>query len=213
RPIKKHQWARRSCMAESKTNRSESSREPGQAVSRREHEQGSMQRRPGSVWLSNPFEVMDRMTEEMDRVFDRVFGDYGAPRRSWLTRRPFHRLEGEGQWAPRLEAFQQGDRFIVRADLPGLKKDDVRVELTENAITIQGDRREEHQEEREGYYHTEREYGQFYRTVPLPEGVIPETAQASFKNGVLEITMQAPPAEATRGRRLEIKDAPEGDKK
>jgi HSP20 family protein len=198
-------------MAESKPNRGESSRETGQAVARRDQESAAMQRRPAGGWPGNPFEMMDRMTEEMDRLFDRVFGDFGTPRR-WLTRRPFRSLEREGQWQPRLEAFQQGDRFIVRADLPGLKKDDVKVELGENAITIQGERREEHQEEREGYYHTEREYGQFYRTVPLPEGVITESAQASFKNGVLEITMQAPPAEATRGRRLEIKDASE-DKK
>jgi HSP20 family protein len=201
-------------MAESKTNRSESSREPAQAVARQEHEAGSMQRRPAGLgWPGNPFEMMNRMTEEMDRVFDRVFGDFGAPRRSWLTRRPFGSLEREGHWTPHLEAFQQGDRFIVRADLPGLQKDDVKVELNENAITIHGERREEHQEEREGYFHTEREYGQFYRTVPLPEGVIGESAQASFKNGVLEITMQAPPAEATRGRRLEIRDASEGEKK
>jgi HSP20 family protein len=173
-----------------------------------------MQRRPStSGWPGNPFEMMERMTEEMDRVFDRVFGDFRAPHRSWLTRRPFRSLEREGQWLPRLEAFQQGDRFIVRAELPGLKKDDVKVELTENAITIQGERRDEHQEEREGYYHTEREYGQFHRSVPLPEGVITESAQASFKNGVLEVTMQAPPAEANRGRRLEIKDASEGGQK
>jgi HSP20 family protein len=95
----------------------------------------------------------------------------------------------------------------VRAELPGLKKDDIQVELKEDVITIQGSRKEEHEEEREGYYHSEREYGQFYRTIPLPEGVISESAQASFKDGVLEITMQAPPAEATRGRRVEIKDA------
>jgi HSP20 family protein len=211
--IKKQSIATEVFMAESKTSRSESSRESGQAVARHEHEQGSMRRRPaGSAWLSSPFEMMDRMSEEMDRVLDHVFGDFRSPRRAWLTRRPFRSLEREGQWTPRLEAFQQGDRFIVRADLPGLKKDDVRVELTENAIAIQGERREEHREEREGYYHTEREYGQFYRTVPLPEGVIPESAQASFSDGVLEITMQAPPAEASRGRRLEIKDAREGAK-
>ena len=102
----------------------------------------------------------------------------------------------------------------MRADLPGLKKEDVQVDVTENAITIHGERREEHQDEREGYFHSEREYGQFYRTIPLPEGVITDSAQASFKNGVLEISMQAPPAEATRGRRIEIKDAGEsGGKK
>ena len=121
---------------------------------------------------------------------------------------------GEQVWAPRIEALQNGDRFIVRAELPGLKKDDVQVELGENALTIHGQREEQREDQREGYYHSERQYGQFYRTIPLPEGVIAESAQAQFRDGVLEVTMQAPPAEATRGRRLEIKDgAQSGDKK
>jgi HSP20 family protein len=202
-------------MAETRTNRSETSPQSGQTLARSEREQGSVERRgPSAGRFSTPFEFMNRMSEEMDRSFDRLFRDFGMPRRSWLTRSPFRSAASEELWAPRVEAFQKGDRFIVRADLPGLKKDDVQVDVTENAITIHGERREERQEEREGYFHSEREYGQFYRTIPLPEGVITDSAQASFKNGVLEISMQAPPAEATRGRRLEIKDAGEsGEKK
>ena len=75
------------------------------------------------------------------------------------------------------------------------------------------ERREEHEEEREGYYHSEREYGQFHRTIPLPEGVISESAKASFRNGVLEITIQAAPAETRGARTVEIQDASEGDQK
>jgi HSP20 family protein len=137
------------------------------------------------------------------------------PRQAWFSRNPFRSIEREGGlWAPRVEVFQKGDRFIVRADLPGLKKDDVQVDLNDDTITIHGERRAEHEEQREGYYHSEREYGQFHRTVPLPGGVIADSAEASFRNGVLEISMQAPPAEATRGRRLEIKDTSQaGEKK
>jgi len=87
-----------------------------------------------------------------------------------------------------------------------LKKDDIDVELTDDALTIRGERHDEHQEEREGYYHSEREYGQFHRTIQLPEGVIGESANASFRDGVLEVTMQAAPSEANRGRKLEIKE-------
>ena len=194
-------------MAESKTNRPETSRETSQELSRRDRDRGTIQRRETGPWFGSPFEFFDRMAEEMDRTFDRMFRDFGMPRQSWLTRRPTRSFEREGLWSPRVEAFQKSDKFIVRAELPGLKKDDIQVELKEDVITIQGSRKEEHEEEREGYYHSEREYGQFYRTIPLPEGVISESAQASFKDGVLEITMQAPPAEATRGRRVEIKDA------
>jgi HSP20 family protein len=200
-------------MAESKTSRSDTTQQSGQAVARRERDQGSLQRRQQG-WPSNPFEFMDRMTEEMDRVFDRMFPGFGLTRRSSFGRTPSRFFEQEGLWSPRVEAFQKGDRFIVRADLPGLKKDDVQVELADDVLTIRGERRAEHEEEREGYYHSEREYGHFERSVPLPEGVITESAQASFKSGVLEISMQAPPAEANRGRRLEIQDASEsGEKK
>ncbi len=199
-------------MAEIKNERSET-KQGNEALARRERDKGALQRREGS-WLSTPVDFIDRVAEEIDRTFDRMFRDFGVPRRSWLSRSSFRALEREGAWAPRIEAFQKGDRYIVRAELPGLKKDDVQVELTDDAITIQGERREEREEEREGYYHTEREYGQFYRSIPLPEGVISESAQATFKNGVLEVSMQAPPAEASRGRRLEIKEASEsGEKK
>jgi HSP20 family protein len=88
-----------------------------------------------------------------------------------------------------------------------LKKEDVHVEVTDDAVTLEGERRSEQTEEREGYHHSEVSYGQFYRTIPLPQGTIAETAKATFKDGVLEITMQAAPAVANRGRRIEITDA------
>jgi HSP20 family molecular chaperone IbpA len=112
-------------------------------------------------------------------------------------------------WAPQLETFQRGDQFVVRADLPGLKKEDVNIEVTDDVLTIQGERRDEREEDREGYYRSERSYGSFYRVVPLPEGAISESAKAAFKDGVLEITVQAPPHEVSRRRRLEIGDSTE----
>jgi HSP20 family protein len=92
----------------------------------------------------------------------------------------------------------------VRADLPGLKKEDVNIELTDDSLAIEGERREEREEDREGYYRSERTYGSFHRVVPLPEGAIPETAKATFNNGVLEVVLQAPPREVSRKRRVEI---------
>jgi len=191
-------------MAETKSNRAEQSQGGGPTLARRDREAGTLQRRESGVF-GGPFEFMDRMAEE----FDRIFQDFGLPRRSLLARGPSRTFEQSGLWAPRIEAFQKGDRFIVRAELPGLKKDEVQVELKDDAIVIQGERREEHEEEAEGRYHSERQYGRFYRSIPLPDGVIAESAQATFKDGVLEVSMQAPPAEATRGRRLEIKEGSE----
>jgi HSP20 family protein len=112
-------------------------------------------------------------------------------------------------WSPQLETFQRGDEFVIRADLPGLSKDDVKVDLTEESVTLEGERREEHVEDREGYYRSERSYGSFRRTIPLPEGAITDTAKAQFNNGVLEIVVQAPPREVSRGRRLEIAESGE----
>jgi HSP20 family protein len=201
-------------MAETKNTQPENTKQGGQALSRNDREQGTFQRRNNMSGgsLSDPFAFVDRMAEQMDRTFDQMFRDFGMPRRSWLGRPSFGSGEREGLWSPRVEAFQKGDRFIVRAELPGLKKDDVQVDLNDNALTIHGERREEHEDQREGYYRSERQYGQFSRTIPLPEGVIPESAEASFRDGVLEISMQAPPAEATR-RRVEIKEASEGGPK
>jgi HSP20 family protein len=115
--------------------------------------------------------------------------------------------EGAGSlWSPQIETFQRGNEFVVRTDLPGLKKDDVKIDITDDSITIEGERRDEREEDREGYYRSERSYGSFYRVVPLPEGSITDTAKAQFNNGVLEVVVQAPPREVSRGRRLEIAD-------
>lgn len=158
--------------------------------------------------IRSPFEMLDRFADEMDRVFD----DFGfgrgwmSPRRGrgWL-RFPWRADVGEWEaWTPEIEVFHRHNELVIRADLPGLSKEDVKVDVTEDGITIQGERKREHEEEREGVYRSERSYGSFSRTIPVPEGTITDQAKASFKNGVLEITMPAPPEHVRRGRRLEI---------
>ncbi|MGE3513384.1 MAG: Hsp20/alpha crystallin family protein, partial [Vicinamibacterales bacterium] len=167
--------------------------------------QGELQRYMAPEFFSgNPFEIMQRMSDEMDRLFEDLgFG------RSRLLRSAYGGASPAATWSPRIEAFQDGDRFIVRADLPGVKKDDLDVNLTDDAITIQGQRQQEQRDERQGYYRSERSYGSFYRAIPLPEGVIADSCQANFKDGVLEITMQAPPHEVSRGRRIDIGESSE----
>jgi HSP20 family protein len=105
--------------------------------------------------------------------------------------------------------FQRNNELIIKADLPGLTKDDVKVEVTEDSVTLQGERRTEREEERQGVYRSERTYGNFHRVIPLPEGAITEQAKAIFRDGVLEISMPAPPEQVNRGRRLEITEAGE----
>ncbi len=145
---------------------------------------------------SNPFQAMQRLADEVDRMFD----GFGLGRRWSSGRREF----GAESWAPDVEVFQKNNELVIKADLPGLKRDEVSVEVTDEAITIHGERKREHEEEREGLYRSERSYGTFWRVIPLPEGAISEQAKANFRDGVLEITMPVPPASTSRGRRLEI---------
>jgi HSP20 family protein len=202
-------------MAETRTDttRAREQKEGQQGLARQQEGRSVRRWDPEYGGGGSPFELMDRMSEEMDRWLDRVTGQFGFPR-SFTSGRPRLGLQRQrGAWLPRIESGLKGDTFVVRADLPGLKKEDVDVEMTDDAITIRGERREEQQEEHEGYWRSEREYGQFQRTIPLPDGVIAESAKATFRDGVLEISMNAAPSEANRGRRLEIRDSAESAQK
>jgi HSP20 family protein len=157
-------------------------------------------RRPFDLRGESPFAAFQRLSDEMDRMFE----EFGFGRGWGGQRSPLSREGTTGVWAPQVEVFQRNNELTIRADLPGLKKDEVSVEVTDDAVTIQGERKKEHEEEREGFYRSERSYGSFYRVIPLPEGAITEQAKATFKDGVLEITLPAPPESASKGRRLEI---------
>ena len=159
-----------------------------------------------SPWMGEPFEIMNRMAEEMDRIFEDFGMGRGLLTPGWRTMAPrSQRGFGQGLWSPQIEVFERQGQLCVRADLPGLKKEDVNVQITDDALTIQGERRQEQEEDREGFYRSERSYGSFFRSIPLPEGINPDDAQATFKDGVLEITMPMPPQVQQRGRQLEIK--------
>jgi len=164
-----------------------------------------------SLLSGSPFSFMRRFGEEMDRLFD----DFGFGR-GWLAPsfgRDFFPAGfgdfGRTGWSPQVEVFEREGQFVVRADLPGLTKDDVKVEVADGALTISGERKSEHDEKGEGFYRSERSYGSFYRQIPLPEGVNADEAQATFNSGVLEISMQAPQRQS-RSRRLEITEGSSG---
>jgi HSP20 family protein len=152
-------------------------------------------------WGASPFSAFQRLADEMDRMFE----DLGFGQR---VGRPSWRESGLQAWTPQVEVSQRNNELTIKADLPGLKRDEVSVDITDDEVTIQGERKREHEEEHEGVYRSERSYGSFYRSIPLPEGAITEQAKATFRDGVLEIIMPCPPA--SKGRRLEIA---EGSKK
>ena len=178
----------------------------------REEEQGRerpmMQRQDtGSLArqaLASPFSFMRRFSEEMDRLFeDFGFGrGWMSPSMGGMSPSGFREL-GRAAWSPQVEVFRRGDELVVRADLPGMRKEDVRVDIAQDHLVLQGERSWQNEEDREGVMRSERHYGSFYRTIPLPEGVRAEDARASYKDGVLEISMPAP-EERQRGHRVKI---------
>jgi HSP20 family protein len=148
---------------------------------------------------TSPFELMRRLTQEMDRVF----GDFGLQ-----TRWPFASI-GEREpalWTPDLEVTQEKGKLQVRLDLPGLRKEDVTIEITDQALTVEGERRQEEEKKEKGYYRTERSYGRFFRSIPLPEGARGDSTKATFVDGVLEIVMDVDTPQPAAARRVEIGD-------
>lgn len=178
------------------------------ATANREYDTRIERREPISptTLTVSPFSLMRRFSEEMDRLF----GEFGSGRGFAPGFRELGRLADlEGPiWSPQVEVYERGGKLVVHADLPGLTKDDIDVDITDDGIRIRGERRQEQEESKEGYYRSERSYGSFYREIPLPSGVKAEEANATFRNGVLEITLPAPERQP-RSRRIEIGEGSE----
>lgn len=161
----------------------------------------------GSFAMNSPFSLMRRMMEDLDRMFE----EFGSPRPAGgraMTQGTRDDLSRGGlagiDWVPAIEAVERDGQLVVRADLPGLTKDDVRIQVTDEGLLIEGERRQQMEAEEEGgVYRSERVYGRFSRFLNLPDRVDPDKAQARFDNGVLEITIPMTD-QGARGRRIEI---------
>jgi HSP20 family protein len=202
-------------MATEARNKAAQQRTGDVPIDRAPEEQGDAKRHewPHQRSSYSPFAVMRQGIDEMDRWWSRVSGSGGWLSQS-LTRGGFSQIAQQiGDWSPAVEAFQRGNEFVIRAEVPGMNRQDLTVEAGDDALTIRGERRQERNEDREGVYWTERSYGSFSRTIPLPPGAITDSAKATFNNGVLEIVMEAPSAETRRGRRIDIAGHPADTKK
>jgi HSP20 family protein len=154
---------------------------------------------PSGLFAASPFALMRRFAENMEQAFGGQW-DSGFGR------------EQSGMWSPAIDVSERGDQLVVRADLPGLAREDVKVETMDNHLVIQGERRQEHEEQEGGYRRSERRYGSFYRSIPLPEGAQTEQARAEFKDGVLEISVPVP-ASQQRGRTIPIEAGTASERK
>lgn len=139
-----------------------------------------------------PLREFSTLQNEMNRLFNTVF-DAPSPGNGGNTMR---------RWMPAMDLVESGDHFVLRADLPGLSEEDVKIELEDTTLTISGERAAEHESKDEGYYRLERAFGAFSRTLQLPKGIDPESVSAAFDRGVLEVRIPKP--EERKPRRIEI---------
>jgi HSP20 family protein len=139
-----------------------------------------------------PLREFGTLQNEMNRLFNAVFDAPATGGNGGTLRR----------WMPAMDLVESGDHFVLRADLPGMSEDDVKIELEDGTLTVSGERKAEHEEKEEGYYRVERAFGSFSRSLTLPKGVNPDEVTASFDRGVLEVRIPKP--EERKPRRISI---------
>lgn len=130
---------------------------------------------------ADPLGMLRQMTKDFDRMFEE-----GA------VRLPFFGRLAKTEWTPGIDVFEKDHALVTKIDLPGMKKQDIKVEIAAGYLTISGERKTEAEEKKDDYYRCERGYGSFYRSVPLPEGANADEVKATFADGVLEVSVPLP---------------------
>ncbi|ASJ09653.1 heat-shock protein [Thermococcus siculi] len=152
----------------------------------------------------DPFDLMREIQEEIDAIFRDVMR---GPR-LWSTREPGEGYEfsvAETWREPFVDIFDRGDRFVITAELPGVRKEDIKLRVTEDTVYLEAQVRREKELEQEGAIRIERYYSGYRRVIRLPEEVIPEKAKARYNNGVLEIEIPKKKPTKTEKEGFEVK--------
>jgi HSP20 family protein len=144
---------------------------------------------PFEMLRMTPFSLFRRMTDEFDRALQPFLSEDEA--------------SASIAWTPTVEISERDGKYRILAELPGLSPNDVRVEVEDDALVLQGERQVERDATEGGIRRSERQFGFFYRRIPLPEGADSEQAKAKFHDGILEITIPAPDRQAKR-RQIQI---------
>jgi len=131
------------------------------------------------------------LTTPNSKFFDGFFDEFALPE-----------MADEKQWLPTVDISETDDQVIIRAEVPGLDKKDISITLSEGLLTIQGEKKQEKEEEKENYRFVERRYGSFSRSLRVPEGVDADKIEASYKDGVLKVAI--PKSESEKSRKIEI---------
>lgn len=132
---------------------------------------------------------MSTMREDMDRLFDSMLGRYPREREQPV-------------WAPAIDVEETNEAMVVRAELPGMKREDIKVKVAEDTVTISGERKYETEKKDRTFHRIERAYGSFQRTIVLPVSVQGDKAAAGYKSGVLELIL--PKAERVKAREITV---------
>jgi HSP20 family protein len=141
----------------------------------------------------DPWTTLPTLQDRINRIFEEAF-----PRSS--------AKEGEfalADWRPAVDTFEENNNIVIKAELPGVKKENVTIDIKDNMLTLKGERSEETEVKEENYYRKERSYGKFHRAFTLPDAVDANKIEASFKDGVLKISI--PKAEEAKTKKIEIK--------
>jgi HSP20 family protein len=155
---------------------------------------------PKSLALRRPSDVVLRLEQDTEQMFQEFF------------RHPFFRFWGPERWwpgrslspqIPAVDVYEEKDDLIVKAEVPGLTKEDLEVSLSESVLTIKGERKKEEEVQRDSYYQNELSYGSFVRTVELPVEVKTDQVKAFFKDGILEIRL--PKTEDAKSKTIKLK--------
>lgn len=159
---------------------------------------------PGfSRGIEGPFTMMRQFVDEVDRAFSSMLGG----RLPIQTPSPIE-LVALGGWVPAIETFEKDGKLVFRADLPGMRAEDVKVEVIGDDLVISGERAHEEEATMGASYYSERQYGCFERHIQLPDDCDGEDVEASFEDGVLTVSVAAPERKKRRGRAVEVKSKP-----
>jgi HSP20 family protein len=157
-------------------------------------------RRPSNGVLRrlDPFDVLNALRDEMDRLWRDPFriGPLALPFGAVTT--------SATDITPRVDVYEQDNTIVVTAELPGLKKDDVQVELDDDGLVIRGESQAQREVNKDAYYRVERSFGSFYRRLPLPFDVQPEQIHASMTDGVLEVRIPRPAESHTEPKKIPV---------
>ena len=138
-----------------------------------------------------PFRDFERMRGDMDRLWDSFF------------QRGVRRTDDDAEWLPSLDVAETKDEIVVKAEVPGMDPKDIDISLSDGLLTIKGEKKQEREEKEEDYHLVERSYGTFTRSIRLPKEVRRDKISASYKNGVLKVTL--PKSEEAKQKEIKIK--------